>query len=143
MDINKFIEEIKEKLSVDIAKNIFQKINDQTLTWSDLKEINKVDINIPEEVELIADEHIDFSDIPELDDYLLNKKTEIYKTNIWLTEDNYKFIQALDSNKALSTHINEIIEMYKEFYKKAEEDIQNIGILKKMKSSKQKRKEKV
>ena len=118
--VNKtFVDTLNKKVSKEKAEAILEKFYKRNITWWDITELEKLDVKVPIEFEIIADENIayDEDNLPITDKDIESGKIKFVENTAKIDMINYLWLaDTMPENMTVSEKVNKIIELYREIY---------------------------
>jgi len=114
-----FVDSLNKNASKEKADTILEKINKRKISWWDISEMEKLGIEIPEELEIIADENIayDKDNLPITDEDIKLAKIKLVENTAKIDMINYLWLnEILPEKMDINEKVNTILELYKEIY---------------------------
>ncbi len=114
-----FVDTLNEKVSKEKVEAILEKFYKRNITWCDITELEKLDVKVPIEFEIIADENIayDEDNPPITDEDIKSGKIKFVENTAKIDMINYLWLSdTMPENMNVSEKVNKIIELYIEIY---------------------------
>jgi len=114
-----FVDTLNEKVSKEKVEAILEKFYKRNITWCDITELEKLDVKVPIEFEIIADENIayDEDNPPITDEDIKSGKIKFVENTAKIDMINYLWLSdTMPENMNVSEKVNKIIELYREIY---------------------------